>query len=93
MGARHATNVAFESPRSELVAICDENEKIRSWAVENLPSSTLYFSNFEECLAFPGLQAVIIATVTSMHSKIAVRALEMGLVGRNFYILYYLFKG
>lgn len=86
MGARHAMNVAFESPRSELVAICDENDKIRSWAIDNLPCSTQYFSNFEDCLALPGLQAVVIATITSMHSKIAVRALEMGLVSFSYFL-------
>jgi myo-inositol 2-dehydrogenase/D-chiro-inositol 1-dehydrogenase len=38
MGARHARNVAYFTPRAELVAVVDPSDKAQQWARENLPA-------------------------------------------------------
>lgn len=80
MGQRHALNVAFRSPRAELVAVADPKPSIPQWMKDNLPPSTKYFENYEDCLVNSGADAVLIASATSLHAPMAIDAMHAGKV-------------
>lgn len=66
LGKRHARNLKFSVPGSELVAAASPVEEERQWAASSLPGVTLYDS-LEALLAHPGLDAVWLVTPTSIH--------------------------
>ncbi|KAK7407882.1 hypothetical protein QQX98_009941 [Neonectria punicea] len=75
MGARHALNFHNRTPRAELVAAFTPVQKEVDWAHANLEGVTIY-TDYDEMLKHPGLQAVIVATVTTAHAEEAIKAIE-----------------
>ncbi|KAF5657784.1 myo-inositol 2-dehydrogenase [Fusarium heterosporum] len=75
MGARHALNFHNRTPRAELVAAFTPVQKEAEWAKTNLEGVVIY-NNYEEMLKHPGLQAVVVATVTTAHAEEAIQAIE-----------------
>lgn len=80
MGQRHALNVAFRTPRAELVAVADPKPSTPQWMKDNLPPSTKYFESYEDCLANSGADAVLIASATRWHARMAIDAMHAGKV-------------
>lgn len=77
MGARHAFNFNARTPRADLVAAFTPISKEAEWAATNLPGTTVY-NDFDEFLRHPGLEAVVVATVTVAHAEEAIKAIEAG---------------
>ncbi|GFZ43076.1 hypothetical protein JCM24511_00794 [Saitozyma sp. JCM 24511] len=78
MGQRHARNVAYAAPRAELVAACDLLAENVSWARTNLPGHTSIYDDEDAFFQHEGLDAVLIATETSTHAPLALKALQAG---------------
>lgn len=53
-----------------------ENEL--KWAAKNVETAQLY-QDFEEMLEHNGLQAIVIASATSVHAEQAIKAINKGL--------------
>ncbi|KAI0548175.1 hypothetical protein F4679DRAFT_596902 [Xylaria curta] len=75
MGARHALNFANRTPRADLVAAFTPDPKEKAWAATALPNTTIY-TDYDEMLKHPGLEAVVIATVTTVHAEQAIKAIQ-----------------
>lgn len=79
MGARHAVNFLERTPRAELVAACDPGAEALAWAKNRLePSGVTVYASFDEMLAHPGLEAVIVAGITTEHAPQSIRAIRAG---------------
>lgn len=77
MGARHALHFLDRTPRASLVAAFDPNPTTLAWARERLePFGTTLYSDFESFLAHPGLEAVVVAGITTQHAAQTIRAIE-----------------
>ncbi|KAF2190876.1 NAD(P)-binding protein [Zopfia rhizophila CBS 207.26] len=80
MGARHANHFLHRTPRAELVAAFSPDPKEIAWAKEHLePWGVTLYKNYEEMLKHEGLEAVSIATVTTVHAEETIKAIEAGL--------------
>lgn len=77
MGARHAINFHERTPRAELIAAFSPDPKEHAWAKVHLEGVTLY-TDFDEMLKHPGVEAVIVATVTTAHAEQAIAAINAG---------------
>ncbi|KAF5586864.1 myo-inositol 2-dehydrogenase [Fusarium pseudocircinatum] len=75
MGARHALNFHNRTPRADLVAAFTPVQKEADWAKVHLEGVTIY-NDYQEMLKHPGLQAVVVATVTTAHAEEAIQAIE-----------------
>lgn len=84
-GARHAQNVAYRTPRAELLSICDPRTDILESMKSKLPPSVRQFKSADECLNQKGLEAVLIASETSLHAELAKKAMDRGLVSVPFH--------
>jgi myo-inositol 2-dehydrogenase/D-chiro-inositol 1-dehydrogenase len=81
MGARHALHFYNLTPRANLIAASSPDKKELVWANRNLEGVHTYES-YDEMLRVEkenGLQAVIIASATTVHAEQAIKAIEMGL--------------
>jgi myo-inositol 2-dehydrogenase/D-chiro-inositol 1-dehydrogenase len=79
MGVRHALHFLEKTPRASLVAVCDPDPQARAWATTHLaPYGTKIYSDFDEMLKHPGLEAVCVAGITTEHAPQAIRAIEAG---------------
>ncbi|CAE7023589.1 hypothetical protein P3342_005251 [Pyrenophora teres f. teres] len=79
MGARHALHFLHRTPRAELTAAFTPDENEVAWAKKNLePWGVKIYTNYEEMLKHEGLEAVCIATVTTVHAEQAIKAIEAG---------------
>jgi myo-inositol 2-dehydrogenase/D-chiro-inositol 1-dehydrogenase len=79
MGARHAINYLERTPRAELVAVCDPDPKAIAWAKSRLePSGVTLYTSFEEMLAHPGVEAVIVSGITTEHAPQSIKAIKAG---------------
>ena len=77
MGARHALHFLERTPRADLVAACDPDPKCRAWAQQRLaPYGTNIYSDFEDMLHHEGIEAVVVATVTTAHAEQAIKAIN-----------------
>ena len=83
MGARHARNIAYATPRAELVAVCDPLPATLSRAREYLPPDIIGYDNIHKCLADSGAEAVLIASSTGSHALDAIKSMEAGKVGND----------
>jgi len=80
MGRRHAFNVLHRVPQTTLVCACSPAEPDLIWADEFLtPHGVRVTKTFEEMIEAPGLEAVIIASATSLHTTQTAMALKKGL--------------
>ncbi|KAF2689704.1 NAD(P)-binding protein [Lentithecium fluviatile CBS 122367] len=79
MGARHANHFLHRTPRAELVAAFTPDPKELAWAKENLePWGVNIYQDFDEMLKHEGLEAVCVATVTTVHAEQTIKAIEAG---------------
>ncbi|KAF2766144.1 NAD(P)-binding protein, partial [Teratosphaeria nubilosa] len=79
MGARHAINYLERTPRAQLVAACDPDPKALTWAKDRLePYGVKLYNDFDEMLAHEGLEAVVVAGITTEHAPQSIRAIEAG---------------
>lgn len=77
MGKRHALHFLNRTPRAELVAVSTPDDIEITWARENLePFGVALYQSYEEMLDHDGLQAVVVASVTSVHADQAIKAME-----------------
>ncbi|OCK88687.1 NAD(P)-binding protein [Cenococcum geophilum 1.58] len=77
MGARHALHFLNRTPRAELVAAFSPDEKEIAWGKQHLePYGTKLYTNYDEMLKHEGLEAVVIATVTTVHAEQAIKAIN-----------------
>lgn len=77
MGARHALHFLERTPRAELVAAFTPEPKEIAWANEKLvPFGTKIYTDYDEMLKHPGLEAVVVATVTTVHAEQAIKAIH-----------------
>ncbi|KAI9820780.1 MAG: hypothetical protein M1827_005151 [Pycnora praestabilis] len=80
MGARHALHFLNRTPRAELVAACSPDEKELAWARQHLePSGVRLYKEYDDMIKQEGLEAVVVATVTTVHAEQAIKAIEAGL--------------
>jgi myo-inositol 2-dehydrogenase / D-chiro-inositol 1-dehydrogenase len=78
MGARHARHFLHRVPRARLVAAFSPDEAEHAWARENLePWGVKLYHDYGQMLEQEGLQGVVIATSTSVHAEMAIKAMEM----------------
>ncbi|GAB7355565.1 hypothetical protein MBLNU459_g6038t1 [Dothideomycetes sp. NU459] len=79
MGARHALHFLQRTPRAELVAAFTpkEAESEIAWARGALePFGVKIYTDYDEMLKHPGLDAVVVATVTTVHAEQAIKAIN-----------------
>lgn len=80
MGARHALNFLNRTPRAQLAAAFTPDPNEVAWAKIHLePSGVTIYTNYDEMLRHTGLEAVVIATVTTAHAEEAIKAIEADL--------------
>ncbi|KAF7596494.1 hypothetical protein BBP40_001366 [Aspergillus hancockii] len=81
MGARHAHHFYALTPRAEVVAASSPKQDELEWATQNLGGARTYL-DYDEMLdreQANGLQAVVIASATSVHAEQAIKAIRRGL--------------
>ncbi|CAI6083928.1 Gfo/Idh/MocA family protein [Cohnella sp. JJ-181] len=71
----HLTDVAFE-PR--ITAVCDANPAATEWFVDNVPSVARAYSDYQELLANPEVDAVYCAVPHNLHRQIYVDIIRSG---------------
>ncbi|KAL9100330.1 MAG: hypothetical protein Q9163_004279 [Psora crenata] len=77
MGKRHALHLLKRVPRAELVAVASPNEEELRWAQQHLePWGVALYKSYEQMLKHEGLQAVIIASITTVHAEQAIKAIQ-----------------
>lgn len=80
MGKRHALHFLNRTPRAELVAASTPDESEIQWAKTHLePYGVRLYRDYDEMLKQEGLQAVVIASVTTVHAEQAIKAIEANL--------------
>lgn len=80
MGQLHALNLLRFIPRARLVCACSPAEADLRWAeTELIPHGVSVFRTFEEMIEFPGLNAVVIASLTELHYEHTMGALKRGI--------------
>lgn len=79
MGKRHALNLLHRTPRADLVALFTPDAAEREWAKSHLePYGIVIYDDYDAMLQHTGLEAVLIATVTTVHAEQAVKAINAG---------------
>lgn len=80
MGHRHALHFLNRTPRAELVAASSPDESELQWARQHLePYGVRLYKDFDEMIKQEGLQAVVIASATTVHAEQSIKAIEAGL--------------
>ena len=77
MGQRHAEQLALRTRGARLVAACSPNVDEHAWARDQLGVPALY-DNHAALLRDPQVQAVVIATPTTLHAEQTIAALQAG---------------
>lgn len=76
MGKRHAIHFLNRTPRAELVAASTPDDEEIQWAKQHLePFGTRIYKDYDEMLRQEGLEAVVIASVTTVHAEQAIKAI------------------
>jgi Oxidoreductase family, NAD-binding Rossmann fold len=80
MGKRHALHFLNRTPRAELVAVSTPDDDEIQWAKQHLePFGVRLYKDYDAMLRQEGLQAVVIASVTTVHAEQAIKAIEANL--------------
>ena len=80
MGKRHAINFLNRTPRAELVAAFSPDPAEIEWAKVHLePYGVILYTDYDQMIQLPGLQAVVIGTATSVHAEESIKAMEKNL--------------
>jgi len=77
LGRRHALNLVRHVPGAVLVAACSPLESELRWAEQTLDIRHLH-RDYDALLAHDSLDAVFLATPTSLHAKHIIQALRSG---------------
>ena len=79
MGKRHALHFLNRTPRAELVAASSPDETEIQWAKQHLePFGVTIYKDYARMLEQEGLQAIVIASVTTVHAEQAIQAMQAG---------------
>ncbi|KAL9126849.1 MAG: hypothetical protein Q9217_004176 [Psora testacea] len=77
MGKRHALHLLNIVPRAELVAVSSPDGEELQWAKQQLePFGVTVYQDYDQLLKHEGLQAVVIASMTSVHAEQTIRAIK-----------------
>lgn len=77
MGSRHAVHFLNRVPRADLVAVSTPDDEEIQWGKTHLePFGVTLYTSYDEMLKHKGLQAVVIASVTTVHAEQAIKAME-----------------
>jgi len=80
MGKRHALHFLNRTPRASLVAASTPDDAEILWAKKHLePFGVRLYKDYDEMLKQEGLQAVVVASVTTVHAEQAIKAIENNL--------------
>ncbi|KAH7309297.1 hypothetical protein BKA65DRAFT_576024 [Rhexocercosporidium sp. MPI-PUGE-AT-0058] len=80
MGKRHALHFLNRTPRAQLVAASTPDETEIQWAKQHLePWGVRIYTSYDEMIKQEGLQAVVIASVTTVHAEQAIKAIDANL--------------
>jgi myo-inositol 2-dehydrogenase/D-chiro-inositol 1-dehydrogenase len=80
VGQRHALNILNQVPRANLLCACSPKESDLAWADKHLvPHGVQVYRTFEELIDTPQLEAVIVASLTSLHTEHTTAALDKGI--------------
>lgn len=80
MGKRHALHFLNQTPLASLVAASTPDDGELQWAKQQLePFGVRLYKDFDVMLKQEGLQAVVVASVTTVHAEQAIKAIERGL--------------
>lgn len=80
MGQRHALNILHRLPRARLLCVCSPAPHEIEWAEKALkPEGVQVFTDMEQMIQTPGLQAVVIASSTNLHIMHTRAAMERGI--------------
>lgn len=80
MGKRHAVHFLQRTPRAELVAASTPDEIEFQWAKVHLePFGIQIYKDYDQMLKQEGLQAVVIASATTVHAEQAIKAINANL--------------
>jgi myo-inositol 2-dehydrogenase/D-chiro-inositol 1-dehydrogenase len=77
LGQRHAQALAFSTRNCVLTAACSPVEAEQAYAREQLGIQQVY-ARYEDLLASPDVDAVVLVTPTSLHADQAIAALRAG---------------
>lgn len=77
MGKRHAVNFHELTQRASVIAVTTPDKTEHAWAQSNLEGIKLY-EDYDDMLAKEHLDAVIVASATSVHAEQAIKAIEKG---------------
>lgn len=78
-GMRHARHFATLTPRAELIAVCSPVQAELDAAQKEFPGVRAY-KDYEQMLnQEKSLQAVVVASATTVHAEQAIKAIERGL--------------
>lgn len=76
---RHARHFATLTPRAELIAVCSPIQAELDAAAKEFPGVSTY-TDYEQMLSQEkALQAVVVASATTVHAEQAIKAIEQGL--------------
>jgi myo-inositol 2-dehydrogenase / D-chiro-inositol 1-dehydrogenase len=76
MGKLHALNFLEKVPRAQLVAASTPDEGELQWAMQHLePLGVTIYKDYDEMLRHEGLEAVVIASVTTVHAEQSIKAI------------------
>lgn len=78
MGKRHALHFYTMTPRANLIAASSPEESELQWAARNLEGVRLYKSYDEMLEKEKDIQAVIVASATTVHAEQAIKAIQYG---------------
>ncbi|KAI3341378.1 NAD-binding Rossmann fold oxidoreductase family protein [Ustulina deusta] len=79
-GREHAKNILHKVHRARLVCACSPAEASLTWAAQELvPYGVRVVNTFEELIETPGLDAILIASPTNLHSPHAHAAIDRGI--------------
>lgn len=77
MGKRHADHFLHKVPRATLVAASTPDEEELEWASKHLaPFGVTLYKSYDEMIEHEGLQAVVIASITTVHADQAIKAIK-----------------
>ncbi|KAL0265399.1 hypothetical protein SLS55_001366 [Diplodia seriata] len=80
IGRQHALNALHAVHRTKLLCACSPAAADLEWADEHLiPYGVAVYPSFDEMIAEPGLEAVIIASTTKLHYEQVAACIKRGL--------------
>ncbi|RDW58357.1 hypothetical protein BP5796_12287 [Coleophoma crateriformis] len=77
MGKRHAMNFLDRVTYADLVAVSSPDDIELEWARQNLgPFGVSVYKSYDDMLKHEGLEAVVIASATTVHAEQAIKAID-----------------